>query len=132
MKLTFLKKLKDKVKTLHEKHLEKKANKKPSKIAQSKFYQAYVRIINEHDFLVLIPWSLFLDFILEWMSRHSFLSACDFVIHHPIPYLYNSFLIMTFYSVAILFRRRKFVRRVISGIFVALGITNCKIGRAHV
>ncbi len=125
MKLTFLKKLKGKVKTLHEKHLEKKANKKPSKIAQSKFYQAYVRIINEHDFLVLIPWSLFLDFILEWMSRHSFLSACDFVIHHPIPYLYNSFLIMTFYSVAILFRRRKFVRRVISGIFVALGITNC-------
>ena len=125
MKLTKKKKLKGKVKTLHEKHLEKKANKKPSKIAQSKFYQAYVRIINEHDFLVLIPWSLFLDFILEWMSRHSFLSACDFVIHHPIPYLYNSFLIMTFYSVAILFRRRKFVRRVISGIFVALGITNC-------
>ncbi|MDD6667418.1 MAG: LTA synthase family protein [Lachnospiraceae bacterium] len=80
---------------------------------------------SKHDFLIMIPWSMFLDIVLEWLSRHSLIEALKFVVQHPIPFLYNSFIIFVVYSVAILFRRRTFVRRIVSGLFVTLGIINC-------
>lgn len=78
-----------------------------------------------HDFLIMIPWSMFLDIILEWLSRHSLIEALKFVGLHPIPFLYNSFIIFVVYSIAILFQRRTFIRRIVTGLLVTLGIINC-------
>ena len=66
-------------------------------------------------------------FVLEWMSRHSFLEAMGFVVNHTGAYLYNSYLIFVVYSLVYLSNRQTFTRMIISAVFVALGITNCII-----
>lgn len=68
--------------------------------------------------------ALVLVFILEWMSRHSFVSACGFVRYHFIPYLYNAFIIFVFYSIAFLVPFRLAWRAFVSFIFFLLGLTN--------
>lgn len=83
--------------------------------------------LNDYSLIEHIPLSLIMCFIMEWLSRHSFLEAWGFVIHHTGAYLYNSYLIFVCYSLCYLITRRTFMRMIISAIFVALGITNCII-----
>ncbi len=81
--------------------------------------------MTNHALIFHIPLSLVMCFVLEWMSRHSFINACYFVSDHTLAYLYNSFLIYVVYSLCILFKRQTFCRMIVSAVFVALGITNC-------
>ncbi len=80
--------------------------------------------LEKHTVLYHIVLSLVVCFIIEWMSRHSFLEACSFVTGHFGPYLFNSFIIFAFYSLAWLVTRRIFVRVFITGFFLVMGVVN--------
>ncbi len=54
-------------------------------------------------------------FIVEIISRRSFISACKFVDAHTLAFMYNSFLVFVSFSLVYLFRRRAFARVIITG-----------------
>ena len=83
--------------------------------------------MNKYALLLHIPLALIMCFVLEWLARHSFREATLFVTERTGAYLYNSYLIYVAYLLVFLFRRRTFVRMVISGLFVTLGIINSVI-----
>lgn len=68
--------------------------------------------------------ALLLIFVIEWISRRSFLSAVGFVIERPLPFLFNAMLIYVTLMVAYLFRHRGLIRIIISVFWLLLGIVN--------
>lgn len=84
-------------------------------------------LANRHIIFFHIALSLVTCFALEWLSRHSFVSAYYFVTEHTGAYLYNSFVIFVMYSLVILARRRTFLRMVLVAFFAMFGIANCVI-----
>ena len=89
--------------------------------------QKFFQIMNKYSIVEHVFLSLIMCFVLEWLSRHSFLEAMSFATDHTGAYLYNSYLIFAAYSLVYLSNRQTFTRMVISAVFVALGITNCII-----
>lgn len=89
--------------------------------------QKFTKLCNDYSLIEHIPLSLIMCFVMEWLSRHSFVEAWGFVVHHTGAYLFNAYLIFVCYSLCYLITRRTFVRMIVSAIFVALGITNCII-----
>ncbi len=98
-----------------------------TRMNESKRWQKFTTACNKHALLMHIPLSLAMCFTMEWMSRHSFIEACDFVTNHTGAYLYNSYLIFVVYSLVFLMSRQTFLRMVISALWVMLGIVNCII-----
>ncbi|MDD6194513.1 MAG: LTA synthase family protein, partial [Lachnospiraceae bacterium] len=98
-----------------------------SKIFGSEKYKKFSKWLNDYSLIEHIPLSLIMCFVMEWLSRHSFVEAWGFVVNHTGAYLYNSYLIFVCYSLCYLITRRTFVRMIVSAVFVALGITNCII-----
>ncbi|MFQ6880426.1 MAG: LTA synthase family protein [Oscillospiraceae bacterium] len=97
------------------------------RIKESPKTEKFFAFINKYSLVEHVFLSLIMCFVLEWMSRHSFLEAMGFVVNHTGAYLYNSYLIFVVYSLVYLSNRQTFTRMIISAVFVALGITNCII-----
>ncbi len=95
------------------------------KLRESKRLQKIKKFLDDYSAITHAVMSLAMCFLMEWLSRHSFVEAVGFVTDHTGAYLYNSFLIYVFYSLAYLTKRRKFVRTLVSVLFLALGIINC-------
>lgn len=68
--------------------------------------------------------SLLLIFVIEWISRRSFLSAVGFVAGSPLVFLFNAMLIYVSLMLAYLFRHRGLVRIIISVFWLLLGVVN--------
>ncbi len=94
-------------------------------LRSSKRYQRMIEILNKYALLFHIPLALGFCFLLEWLSRHSFIEACGFVRHHTIPYLYNSYIIFCVFTIVFLIRRRTFMRMMVTFFFLVFGIINC-------
>lgn len=77
---------------------------------------------NSVAFCVLL--SLTLNLIIEILGRRSLVSCLDYIVHSPLTFLYNSFIIFTTLSIAYLVKRRFFVYMVVSVLWLAIGITN--------
>lgn len=71
---------------------------------------------------VLLP--LLLDFFIEVLHRGSLVLGFKFVVTHPVQFLCNVLVIAVSLSVALLLKRRFFYVCLISGVWLALGITN--------
>ncbi len=97
------------------------------KIRENERLQKINDWLNRYSLIEHIPLSLIMCFVMEWLSRHSFIEAWGFVTNHTGAYLYNSYLIFVCYSLCYLISRQTFMRMCISAVFVALGITNCII-----
>lgn len=95
------------------------------KFRESEKIQHFFALWNKYSLLTHIPLSLIMCFVLEWLSRHSFVEAMEFVTNHTGAYLYNSYLIFVGYTLVFLMSRQTFLRMCISAVYVALGITNC-------
>lgn len=65
-----------------------------------------------------------INFAIEAISRHSVVAAWDYMTGTPLVFLYNAFMIFVTFSIVYLFKRRIFVRIIISAIWVILGIAN--------
>ncbi len=98
-----------------------------TKIKNSKTLNKYAEFGNKHVVISQIILSMLMIFVMEWLSRHSFISAVEFVTHHLGAYLYNCYLVFTVYSLVFLVKKRTTLRMTISAVWVMLGITNCII-----
>lgn len=65
-----------------------------------------------------------INFAIEAISRHSLFEAWEYMTGSPLVFLYNAFMIFMTFSVVYLFRRRVFVRIIISVLWMVLGIAN--------
>ena len=63
-------------------------------------------------------------FFIEAISRHSLFEAADFMMERPLVFLYNAALIFTTTLVVYLFRRRVFIRTILTIFWMGLGIIN--------
>lgn len=65
-----------------------------------------------------------LNFLIEVISRHSFFEAWSYMTETPFVFLFNAFLIFATFMIVYLFRRRVFVRILLSVFWLFLGICN--------
>ena len=91
------------------------------------FHKTIVMLWDKYPLLMHIPTSLAMCFLMEWLSRHSFIAACGFVVGHFGPYLFNSYCIFVVYSIVFLSKRQDWWRALVSLFFFVLGVTNCII-----
>ncbi len=69
--------------------------------------------------------SVALILLVEMLARHSPFKGWQFVWDHPFLILYSALILTTVYSVAFLFKRRRFVWLLITTAFLTLGVSNC-------
>ncbi len=65
-----------------------------------------------------------INFTIEAISRHSPIEAWVYMTETPLVFLYNAFMIFMTFSVVYLFKRRVFVRIIISVLWLVLGVAN--------
>ncbi len=93
----------------------------------SSFHKTHRMLWDDYAIIMHIPLSLFMCFLMEWLSRHSFMEAMGFVTRHTGPYLFNSYCIFVAYTLVFISKRQRWWRNLISLFFLILGITNCII-----
>jgi phosphoglycerol transferase MdoB-like AlkP superfamily enzyme len=74
---------------------------------------------------VLIGWSLFLEFVLEALSRHSVLDAVVFLVKAPYAFAFSALMIFFTLSITLATPIKAFLQALISLLWLAMGITNC-------
>ena len=84
------------------------------------FFEKYLH--NSIALCILLSFSI--NFIIESVSRRSVFDCLNYLIHSPMTFLYNSFLIFFTFSIAYLVKRRIFVYVMVSIFWLATGITN--------
>lgn len=65
-----------------------------------------------------------INLAIEAISRHSLFEAWDYMVESPLVFLYNAFMIFATLSIVYLFKRRVFVRIIISVLWLVLGVCN--------
>lgn len=90
----------------------------------SESYHRRIAFMNKYSLLFHALLSCGIVFIVELISRRDFLSACSFVGMHTGAYLFNAFIVFASLCLVYIFRRRAFVRIIISGFWIILGVIN--------
>ena len=83
-----------------------------------------VAIANRFSLVLHAVMSAGIYFIMEAMSRHSALEAWNFMTGSPKVFAYNTFMIFMTFMIVYLFRRRIFVRLLITAFWIYLGYMN--------
>lgn len=96
---------------------------KKDRVHSEKYYRT-IDFLNKYSLLFHAIAAMAIVFIVEVISRRSFISACKFVDSHTLAFMYNSFLVFVSFALVYLFRRRAFARIVITGFWTILGIIN--------
>jgi len=86
--------------------------------------QPIYNILNKCSVILQILLIVKINFVIEWISRHSFMRAWDYMVKSPLVFLYNCLIIAIPFSVVYLIRRRVFARTIISVLWIMLGIAN--------
>ncbi len=63
-------------------------------------------------------------FVIEWVSRHSFVEACAFMVDRNLVFLYNAFLVWASLMLVYIVKRRLAARVFISVFWLFLGVVN--------
>ena len=117
-----------KIGNIIKKPLDKIANSKAVlAYKESKIHKTWLMLWDKYSFWMHVPLALALVFLMELMSRHSFVEAWKFVVDHTGPYLFNSYCIFVALSIVFLSKRRGWFRVFVSMFFIILGIINCII-----
>lgn len=88
-----------------------------------RFYKV-VGILNKYSFLFHAILAMLVVFLVELASRWSIVSACEFIFKTPLTFIYNSFIVYVSMTLVYLFKRRAFVRVLVSSFWIILGIIN--------
>ena len=75
---------------------------KKDKIHSEKYYRR-IDFLNKYSLLFHAIIAMAIVFIVEIISRRSFISACKFVDAHTLAFMYNSFLVFVSFSLVYLF-----------------------------
>ncbi len=86
--------------------------------------EKWVAFGNRYAVLLQFLASVVLYFFIEAMARHSIADAWTFVDHRTKVFFYNAYLIFVTTLIVFFFRRRKFLRYLIFGIWFGLGAAN--------
>lgn len=65
-----------------------------------------------------------INFVIEAISRHSAFEAWAYMTETPLVFLYNAFMIFVTFSIIYLFKRRVFIRIILTVLWLVLGVTN--------
>ena len=65
-----------------------------------------------------------INLAIEAISRHSLIRAWEYMTGSPLVFLYNAFMIFATFFIVYFFRRRVFVRIIISVLWMVLGVCN--------
>ncbi|MBR3791155.1 MAG: hypothetical protein IKK18_00485, partial [Clostridia bacterium] len=80
-----------------------------------KFKSEFLRkIINEHYVELCVVLSFVLNFIIECAARLSLIGGILYFLKHPFYFVYNSYLILLTYLIALLFKKRIFTVSLVS------------------
>lgn len=85
-----------------------------------KFY----RLCNKISLILQAIWCVFLYYIIEAISRHSFTKAWTYMTNSPLVFAYNTGFLFVTMLLVYLFRRRVFFRLLISLFWLLLGVIN--------
>lgn len=94
------------------------------KRAVSARMQRVTGFMNRYSLLFHILLACSVCFVIEWISRHSFLEACEFVIDRNLVFLYNSMIVYASLILVYLVKRRMALRVTISAFWLFLGTIN--------
>lgn len=82
------------------------------------------KVMNQFSLVFHVLLACMLNLTIEAISRHSLFEAWDYMTGTPLVFFYNAFMIFMTFSVVYLFRRRVFVRIIISVLWLILGVAN--------
>ncbi len=99
-------------------------NKLPWKKPHSEKYQKRIAFLNRYSLAFHFLLACLLIFVIEVISRRSFVGAAAFLGSHTLAYLYNAFIIFASLSFVYLSRFRAQLRILISGVWIFLGTVN--------
>ncbi|MCD7833824.1 MAG: hypothetical protein LUH00_07535 [Lachnospiraceae bacterium] len=91
---------------------------------KSDWKRQVVKLLNRWSVLFHALLACGICFVIEWVSRHSFVEACAFVIDRNLIFLYNAFLVWTTLMFVYIFKRRMAARVFISVFWLFLGVVN--------
>ena len=83
-----------------------------------------IDLLNKYSLFFHMLLACGIVFLVEVISRRSFWSACAFVGTHTWAFFYNAFLVFASLTFVYLFRRRAFMRVIITGFWTILGVIN--------
>jgi hypothetical protein len=86
--------------------------------------ERFLDICNRYSVPLQALGSLVLYFLIEVMSRHSFVKAWEYMTERPVIFLYNGLLIFMTTTVVYLFRRRFLARLLVFFFWFLLGMVN--------
>ncbi|MCD8103610.1 MAG: hypothetical protein LUF35_01080 [Lachnospiraceae bacterium] len=87
-------------------------------------YKRTIEVLNRYSILFHALLSCAICFVIEWVSRHSFLEACAFMVDRNLVFLYNAFLVWTTLLFVYIVKRRAAARTLISVFWLFLGVVN--------
>ena len=68
--------------------------------------------------------SIILNMIIESVSRRSLFNGLDYLVHSPMTFFYNAFIIFVTFALAFVVKRRIFIYIIVSIFWLSVGITN--------
>lgn len=86
--------------------------------------QKMIAVLNKYSLLFHAFLSCGVCFLIEWISRHSFVEACYFVVDRNLVFLYNSLIVFSSLTLVYITRRRAVLRTIICAFWLFLGTIN--------
>ncbi|MCD8105178.1 MAG: LTA synthase family protein [Lachnospiraceae bacterium] len=81
-------------------------------------------VLNRYSLLFHMLLACAICFVIEWISRHSFVEACEFAVDRNLVFLYNSFLVWATLTFVYIVKRRTAARVLICAFWLFLGTIN--------
>ncbi len=91
---------------------------------ESRRVQQCIAVLNKYSLVFHILLACGVCFLIEWISRHSFVEACRFVVDRNLVFLYNSLIVYASLMLVYIVKRRAVFRTIISVFWLFLGIIN--------
>lgn len=111
----------------YRKMRQERAEKRREERRNSEFGKKLQRIfqyMNKISLLLHAVWAIVINFIIEAVSRHSVFAAIEYLTETPLVFFYNAFMIFVTFSIVYFFKRRAFMRIILSVIWIFIGIVN--------
>ncbi|MCD7763985.1 MAG: LTA synthase family protein [Lachnospiraceae bacterium] len=83
-----------------------------------------IAVLNRYSLLFHMFLACGVCFVIEWISRHSFVEACEFAVDRNLVFLYNSFLVWVTLTLVYIVKRRMAARMLICAFWLFLGTIN--------
>ncbi len=92
--------------------------------AFAKKMQPVYKVMNCFSLVFHALLACLINYVIEAVSRHSLIEAWSYMTETPLVFLYNAFMIFMTFSIVYLFKRRVFMRIIISVLWLLLGVAN--------